>query len=76
MKLKLAKQTLQSKAKEINIEEALEILNTNKVIFLDHSNTKDEISKLLDKLKDKKVYVNTVKYGLLEDEYIYEVHIL
>ncbi|MBZ7987725.1 HP0268 family nuclease [Campylobacter canadensis] len=76
MKLKLAKQTLQSKAKEINIEEALEILNTDRVIFLDCSNTKEEISKLVDKLKDKKVYVNTVKYGLLEDEYIYEVHTL
>ncbi|MBT0879137.1 hypothetical protein KJQ97_06865 [Campylobacter sp. 2018MI01] len=76
MKFKLAKQTLNSKPKEVTIEEVIKILEEKKVIFLDHSNSSEDITKLVEKLNKFKVYVNTVKYGLVEDEFIYEVHIL
>lgn len=76
MKFKLAKQTLNSKPKELSLEEITKILEEKEVIFLDSSNDKDEVSKLAEKLKNHKVYVNIVKYGLLEDEFVYEVHIL
>lgn len=76
MKFKLAKQTLNSKPKEISVEEVIKTLEEKKVIFLDHSNSSEDIAKLVEKLNNYKVYVNTVKYGLVEDEFIYEVHIL
>lgn len=76
MKFKLAKQTLNAKPKEINLDEIIKILEEKQVVFLDHSNNAEDVAKLAEKLKDYKVYINTVKFGLLEDEFIYEVHIL
>ncbi len=76
MKLKLAKQTLDSKSKEVSLDEVLKIILEKKVVFLDSDNNEDDIKKIVEKLDNHKVYVNTVRYGLAEDEYIYEVHIL
>lgn len=76
MKLKLAKQTLDSKSKEVSLDEVLKIILEKKVVFLDSDNNEDDIKKIVEELDNHKVYVNTVRYGLAEDEYIYEVHIL
>ena len=76
MKYKLAQQTLNSKPKEVSLEEVIKIITEKKVVFLDYSNNEESIKELVNKLSDYKVYVNTVKFGLAENEYIYEVHIL
>lgn len=76
MKFKLAKQTLNSKPKEIAIDDVIAILLKDKVVFLDNSNKEEDIQNLIKELKNYKMYINKIHYGLLEDEFIYEVHIL
>ncbi|WP_267523151.1 HP0268 family nuclease [Campylobacter sp. MG1] len=76
MKFKLAKQTLNSKPKEVSLDDAIALLIKDKVVFLDNSNKEEEIQQLIQNLNEYKVYINKINFGLLEDEFIYEVHIL
>ena len=80
MELKLARETLASKPKKIDIkkiEEAVE-KEGNKIFYFDRENSHKDLMELVDYFEEKgySVYFREVKYGLDENDYIYEVHIL
>lgn len=79
MKLKLARTTLKSKPKTIELEKLEEELLSHKSIFyFDKDNSHKELKELIEYFEKKgfSVYMREVKYGLDENEYIYEVHII
>ncbi len=80
MELKLARETLASKPKKIDIkkiEEAVE-KEGNKIFYFDRENSHKDLMEMVDYFEEKgySVYFREVKYGLDENDYIYEVHIL
>ena len=80
MELKLARETLASKPKKIDIkkiEEAVE-KEGNKIFYFDRENSHKDLMELVDYFEERgySVYFREVKYGLDENDYIYEVHIL
>ena len=80
MELKLARETLASKPKKIDIkkiEEAVE-KEGNKIFYFDRENSHKDLMELVDYFEEKgySVSFREVKYGLDENDYIYEVHIL
>ena len=49
-----------------------------KIFYFDKDNSHKELKKLIEHFEEKgySVYMREVKYGLDENEYIYEVHII
>lgn len=78
MKLKLARTTLKSKPKMIELEKIEEELSKKSIFYFDKENTHKELKALIEHFEEKgfSVYMREVKYGLDENEYIYEVHII
>ncbi len=78
MKLKLARTTLKSKPKTIELAKIEEMLPKKSIFYFDKDNSHKEIMELIKYFEEKdfNVYMREVKYGLNEDEYIYEVHIV
>ena len=78
MKLKLARTTLKSKPKTIELSKIEEMLPKKSIFYFDRENSHKEIMELIKYFEEKgfNVYMREVKYGLNEDEYIYEVHIV
>ena len=78
MKLKLARTTLKSKPKMIELTKIEEMLPQKSIFYFDRENNHKEIMELMKYFEEKgfNVYMREVKYGLNEDEYIYEVHIV
>ncbi len=78
MKLKLARTTLKSKPKTIELSKIEEMLPKKSIFYFDRDNSHKEIMELMKYFEEKgfNVYMREVKYGLNEDEYIYEVHIV
>jgi len=78
MKLKLARTTLKSKPKTIELSKLEEMLQKRSIFYFDRENSHKDIMELINYFEDKgfNVYMREVKYGLNEDEYIYEVHIV
>ncbi len=78
MKLKLARTTLKSKPKMIELSKIEEMLPKKSIFYFDRENSHKEIMELMKYFEEKgfNVYMREVKYGLNEDEYIYEVHIV
>ena len=78
MKLKLAKTTLKSKSKTIELEKIEEMLPQKSIFYFDRENEHKEMKALIEyfEARDYSVYMKEVKYGLNDDEYIYEVHII
>ncbi len=81
MKLKLAKQSLEDKSSEsVTLKEILDALKENgsKIYYFDNENPHKDLVELVEKLEDKdySVYLKEVKYGLDDNDYIYEMHIL
>lgn len=78
MKLKLARTTLKSKPKTIELSKIEEQLDTQSIYYFDKDNSHKDIIALMDHFDDKgyNVYMREIKYGLSEGEYIYEVHIV
>ena len=78
MKLKLARTTLKSKPKTIELSKIEEMLPKKSIFYFDRENSHKEIMELMKYFEEKgfNVYMREVKYGLNEDEYIYEVHIV
>ena len=66
--------------KKITIEEIEEISNSGKIsiIYLDGINSEKDIMKLIAYFnkKNRNVYVREVKFGLDQNEYLYEIHII
>jgi ribosomal protein L33 len=81
MKLKLARVDLESNPEVITLEEIENRASSEgeAIIYFDRTNSQKSLNQLVkhfDKEFDKSVYFREVRYGLDEDDYIYEVHIL
>ncbi len=80
MELKLARQTLNAKPKTITLEKIEEMVKKegDKIIYFDRENSHKDLMDMVDYFEEKgfSVYFREVKYGLDENDYIYEVHFL
>ena len=80
MQLKLARTELASKPKSVKIEDLQAQVEKSgqKIFYLDIENSQKDLAALVDFFDTKgfSVYQRIVRYGLNENEYMYEVHIL
>lgn len=78
MKLKLARTTLKAKPKMIELKKLEEELANKSIFYFDKDNSHKELKSMIEYFEEKdfSVYMREVKYGLDENEYIYEVHII
>ena len=78
MKMKLARTTLKAKPKTIELAKLEEDLANKSIFYFDKDNTHKEMIALIEYFEEKgySVYMKEVKYGLDDNEYIYEVHIV
>ena len=80
MELKLAKTKLDGKPKVITLEEIEKELEKEKqkIYYFDASNPHKDLVALVEYFEEKgySVYLREVRYGLDENDYMYEVHIL
>ncbi len=78
MKLKLARSTLKVKPKTVELEKIEEELAEKSIFYFDKDNSHKELKEMIEyfEAKEYSVYMREVKYGLDENEYIYEVHIM
>jgi len=78
MKLKLARASISTKPKVIDIEKIEEDLEKKSIFYFDKDNSHKELKALIEYFEDKgySVYMREVKFGLNDDEFIYEVHIV
>ena len=80
MQVKLARTSLEAKPKSAKVEdlEAQIAKSGQKIFYLDRENSHKDIIALIEFFEKKgfSVYQRSVYYGLNENEYMYEVHIL
>ena len=80
MQLKLARTELASKPKSVKIEDLQAQVEKSgqKIFYLDRENSQKDLAALVDFFDTKgfSVYQRIVRYGLNENEYMYDVHIL
>jgi hypothetical protein len=78
MKLKLARASVTSKPKVIEIDKIEEDLEKKSIFYFDKENSHKELKSLIEYFEEKafSVYMREVKFGLNDDEYLYEVHIV
>ena len=78
MKLKLARASIESKPKAIEVDKIEEDLEKKSIFYFDKDNSHKELKALIEyfEAKDYSVYMREVKFGLNDDEYLYEVHIV
>ncbi len=78
MKLKLARTTLKAKPKTIELSKIEEQLSDKSIFYFDKENTHKDIMALIDYFdkREYSVYMREIKYGLIEGEFTYEVHIV
>ena len=80
MDILLAREELASKPKKIKLEKLLESLAKNKeeIFYFDRENSHKDMMTIVDKFEDVgySVHFREVKYGLSDEEYLYELHAL
>jgi len=80
MELKLARKELGAKPKTIKLEKIEEIVQkeNQKIFYFDKDNSHKDLVALVEYFEEKElsVYLREVKYGLGDDDYMYEIHIL
>ncbi|HHD83373.1 MAG TPA: hypothetical protein ENK93_00715 [Campylobacteraceae bacterium] len=80
MTLKLAKHDVNARQKTITLEDIEKIMEKEgqKIFYFDHDNAHKDLVALVEHFEEKgySVYLREVKYGLDENDYLYEVHIL
>jgi hypothetical protein len=78
MKLKLARTTLKARPKAVELGKIEDMLAQKSIFYFDKDNSHKDLKALIENFEEKgyNVYMREVKYGLNEDEYIYEVHIV
>jgi hypothetical protein len=81
MELILAKNSLDEKNnKKIKLEDIEKELekSKDKIFYFDESNSHKDLVNLVETLeeKDYSVYLREVRYGLDENDYMYEMHVL
>ena len=80
MDILLARKEITSKPKKVNFEKLLEDLakNEEEIFYFDRDNSHKDMMAIVDKFEEAgyAVHFREVKYGLADDEYMYEVHAL
>lgn len=80
MELKLARTAIKGKPKQIKLQKVEEIIEKDgqKIFYFDKENSHKDLVALVEYFEEKdfSVYFREVKYGLDENDYMYEVHIL
>ncbi len=78
MKLKVARTTLKAKPKTIELKKLEDELAHKSIFYFDKDNSHKELKEMIEHFEEKgySVYMREVKYGLDENEFIYEVHII
>lgn len=80
MELKLAREELNGKPKTISFDKIVDELTKDiqKIFYFDKANSHKDLMELVEKLEEKglSVYFREVRYGLDENDYMYEVHAL
>jgi len=78
MKLKLARTSVETKPKIIEIDKIEEELDKKSIFYFDKENSHKDLKAMIEhfEAKDFSVYMREVKFGLNDDEYLYEVHIV
>jgi N12 class adenine-specific DNA methylase len=78
MKLKLARASVTAKPKQIELSKIEEDLEKRSIFYFDKENSHKDLKSLIEHFEEMEysVYMREVKFGLNEDEFIYEVHIV
>lgn len=80
MQLKLAREDLSSNPKTITLDKLLEEVGTKRpcIYYFDKTNSHKDLIAVVEKLEaiSSSIYLREVKYGLDEQDYMYEVHII
>ncbi|MCP4969721.1 MAG: hypothetical protein GY932_03875 [Arcobacter sp.] len=80
MELLFARNELTEKPKKVQLDKIKEELKTDgeKIFYFDRDNSHKDMMALVDALENEgyNVYFREVKYGLADEEYMYEVHAL
>ena len=80
MELLFARNELNEKPKKVQLDKIKEELkkNSQKIFYSDRDNSHKDMMALVDALEKDgyNVYFREVKYGLADEEYMYEVHAL
>ncbi len=80
MELLLARTELTDKPKKIKVEKMKDELNETgeKIFYFDRDNSHKDMMALVDTFEEEgyNVYFREIKYGLADDEYMYEVHMV
>jgi len=78
MDILIARDELEQKPKKINLTKIKEELSgtSHKIYYFDKDNSHKNMMNLVDSLENTglNVYFREVKYGLGDDEYMYELH--
>jgi hypothetical protein len=80
MELKVARSEQNTKPKKIDVKKIEEMLNKegSVIIYFDRDNSHKDLLALQDHFENEgnSFYMREVRYGLAENEYMYEVHIV
>jgi len=80
MELKLARSELDANPKTITLDKLTEEIgnDSQKIFYFDKSNSHKDLMEVVKKFEELgfSVYFKEVRYGLDEDDYMYQVHIL
>ena len=80
MEILLARETITSKPKKVDVTTLKEELTTcnDKLFYFDRDNSHKDMMSLIDTFEDDNftVHFREIKFGLEEDSYIYELHVL
>lgn len=80
MELLFARNELTEKPKKVQLDKIKEELAKvgEKIFYFDRDNSHKDMMALVDALEEEEfnVYFREVRYGLADDEYMYEVHAL
>lgn len=80
MDVLLARKELTEKPKKVQLDKLIEQLKEagEKIFYFDKDNSHKDMMALVDALEGEgfNVYFREVRYGLADDEYMYEVHAL
>ncbi|MEA3354096.1 MAG: HP0268 family nuclease [Campylobacterota bacterium] len=80
MDILLARKELTEKPKKANLDKLLESLakNEEEIFYFDRENSHKDMMSVVDKFEEAgyNVHFREVKYGLSDDEYLYELHAL
>jgi len=80
MEILIAREEIKSKPKKVKLEKLMEILaeKGENIFYFDRENSHKIIMEVVEKIEAEgyNVHFREVRYGLADEEYIYEVHAL